>query len=106
MTKPSLAVVWSPEAETDLIDIWHYGASEHSPGDADQHLREIHTACARLADWPNSGRARPEVARGLRSVSLPPHVVFYRVTSSAIEVVRVLHGRRDVEAIFAEDDER
>jgi toxin ParE1/3/4 len=41
--------------------------------------------------------------RGLRSVAVEPHVIFYRVTRSAVEIVRVLHGRRDVEAVFAEE---
>lgn len=102
MTKPELAIVWSPEAETDLIGIWLYGAQVHSPADADRHLRAIDAACRRLVNWPQSGRARPEIARGLRSVPVAPHVVFYRVTSSAVEIVRVLHARRDVDAIFSE----
>jgi toxin ParE1/3/4 len=103
MTKPELAIVWSPEAETDLIDIWLYGAQEHSPAAADRRLRAIDKACRRLMNWPHSGLARPEIARGLRSLSVAPHVVFYRVTSSAVEIVRILHARRDVDAVFTED---
>ena len=103
MIKPELAIIWSREAETDLIDIWLYGAQEHSPGAADRHLRAIDTACKRLVNWPHSGRAHSEIAHGLRSVSVTPHVVFYRVTSAAVEIVRVLHARRDVNAIFTED---
>jgi toxin ParE1/3/4 len=83
--------------------MWLYGAQEHSPAAADRRLRAIDKACRRLMNWPRSGRARSEIARGLRSVSVAPHVVFYRVTSSAVEIVRVLHARRDVDAIFTED---
>lgn len=104
MTKPSLALVWSPQAEADLIEIWRYGAAGTSPDAADFHLRELYAVCARLADWPNSGPARAEIAPGLRSVLVSPHVVFYRVTSTSVQVVRVLHGRRDLDAIFDEHD--
>jgi plasmid stabilization system protein ParE len=31
------------------------------------------------------------------------YVIFYRVTDHAIEIVRVLHGRRDLAAIFKTD---
>jgi plasmid stabilization system protein ParE len=35
-------------------------------------------------------------------VPVHPYVVFYRVRNDGIEIVRVLHGRRDVASIFAE----
>lgn len=105
MAKTDIVVLWSPEAESDLVEIWEYGAAATSPEDADRHLRQIHAACLRLADWPQSGRSRGEIAPDLRSLAAPPHVVFYRVTKSAVEIVRVLRGRRDLDALFAEDSE-
>ena len=53
----------------------------------------------RLAEWPEMGRARPELAPGLRSFVVARYLVYYRVTRDAVEVVRVLHGRRDVDAM-------
>jgi plasmid stabilization system protein ParE len=40
---------------------------------------------------------------GLRSVSVSRYVVFYRVTKIAVEIVRVLDERRDVDAIFSDE---
>jgi plasmid stabilization system protein ParE len=37
----------------------------------------------------------------MRSVLAFPYVVFYRVGNDAIEIIRVLHGRRDIASIFA-----
>ncbi len=105
MAKAEFAVLWSPEAESDLIEIWLYGATENAPHHADQHLREIHAACLKLADWPNAGRARPEITPDLRCIVVPPHVVFYRVTKTTVEIVRVLHGRRDLDTLFPDDEE-
>jgi toxin ParE1/3/4 len=96
-------LVWSPEAEQDLFDIWSYLAREASPDIADKQLRTIDRACANLIEWPQSGRARDELAPEIRSVVAVPYVVFHRVTVSAIQIARVLHGRRDIDAIFADD---
>jgi toxin ParE1/3/4 len=59
-------------------------------------------ACLALGGWPEYGKARDDVRRGLRSVSVSRYVVFYRVTKTAIEIVRVLDERRDVDVIFQE----
>jgi plasmid stabilization system protein ParE len=40
----------------------------------------------------------------MRSILANPYVVFYRINADCIEIVRVLHGRRDVESIFEDTD--
>jgi toxin ParE1/3/4 len=69
---------------------------------ADRIVREIGEACLLLEDAPLGGRARNEVRPGLRSIASSPHVIFYRVTNDAAEIVRVLDGRRDLDEIFAQ----
>jgi plasmid stabilization system protein ParE len=44
--------------------------------------------------------ARDDVMPGLRAVLVHPYTVFYRVTDSTVEIVRVLHERRDFSAVF------
>jgi toxin ParE1/3/4 len=48
------------------------------------------------------GRAREELASELRSFPVRRYVVFYRPLVDGIEVVRVLHGARDVTEIAEE----
>ena len=91
---------WSPEAEQDLFDIWDYIWSAASAAVADKRLREIHHVCWLLGRSSELGKARDDVRAGLRSIPVDRHVVFYRITKEAIEIVRVLDERRDVEAIF------
>jgi plasmid stabilization system protein ParE len=43
---------------------------------------------------------RDELLAGIRSVSVKPYVIFYRVQPDAVEIFRVLHDRRDVAAIL------
>jgi toxin ParE1/3/4 len=98
-------VIWSLEAEQDLFDIWAYLAAEASARTAEKYLRDIDRACQRIRIRPLSGRSRNEVMPGLRSVLVPPYVVFYRVTDFTVGIVRVVHGRRDLDALFADDTE-
>jgi toxin ParE1/3/4 len=98
-------LLWSAPAENDLLEIRAYLASEASPNVADEQLRRIHTACETLKDWPFAGRSRREFRHDLRSLSVKPYIVFYRVLGQACEVVRVLHGHRDLDAIFPGPDE-
>lgn len=97
-------LILSPEADQDLIDIWGHLARGASPGIADEQLRRIDRSAERLLDHPFSAQARDELAPGIRSLPVHPYMLFFRVTSDAIEIVRVLHGSRDVEAIFRDED--
>ena len=94
-------LVWSPEAEDDLLLIWRYGADEWSADVADSHEHTLWHACYRLIENPELGRPRDELIRGLRSMVIDPHVVFYRTSGAAIEIVRVVHHREDIETIFS-----
>src|SRR5690349_19907637 len=91
MASPSREIEWSRESESDLFRIWSYLAREASPDIADRHLRGIRDACTNLRDFPLSGRPRNELAAGLRSFVATPYVVFYRLASNAIVIIRALH---------------
>ena len=57
-----------------------------------------------LASTPGMGRTRDEIAEGLRSFPVGRYVIFYRTIPEGVEIVRVLHGSRDVDALFQPDD--
>ena len=46
------------------------------------------------------GRAREELAPGLRSRRLGRYVIFYEVVPDDVASVRVLHGARDLGPLF------
>ncbi len=52
-----------------------------------------------IAENPKMGRRRDELERGLRSIPLGHYVIFYAV-ADGIDVLRVLHNRRDIEDTF------
>ena len=100
MSEPEFQLVWSPEAEADLLSIWRWGASHFSPETADTHLRDIQRAAAHLIEFPEAGAARDQIIPDIRSIVVYPTVVFYRIGNASIEIVRVVDGRRNLAAFF------
>jgi len=95
-------ITWSPEARSDLSEIWNYYANAAGRQTANKIAREIDQACSLLRRYPLAGRARDEMRPGFRSIAAAPHIVFYRVRNGVAEIVRVLDGRRDLDSIFAD----
>ncbi len=56
----------------------------------------------RIADNPLGYRERPELAPGLRSCAHGNYVIFDALPD-VVEVVRVLHGARDLPIVLSED---
>ncbi len=50
----------------------------------------------RLADNPLMGPARPDIAPEFRYHPVGNYLLLYRIVSGGIEVVRVVHGARDL----------
>ncbi len=98
--RPSLARLrFRPLAEGDLDSIYDYIARDN-PERAWSFVLELHEKCELLADHADAGVRRDELAKGLRSFPVGRYVIFYRQESGGIEVVRVLHGSRDVSKLF------
>jgi toxin ParE1/3/4 len=91
-------------AERDLDDIWLHIASDN-PQAADQLIDALVAQARLVATQPNMGRARPELAPEIRSFVEKNYILFYRPVSNGIELVRVLHGARDLNMIFQSDDD-
>ncbi len=96
----TLRVDYGPQARTDLLDIYHYIHADNPPA-ARRVVEKINTTCeATLADNPFIGRPRDALQPDLRSFPVRPYIIFYRTTEHTIDIIRVLHGARDIDAIF------
>ncbi len=89
-------------ASNDLAEIWDYIADD-SETQADLFIDLIDRKLQLLAEKPNLGRSRGELAENMRSFPIGRYVIFYIVMPSCIQVVRVLHGSRDLAPIFETD---
>jgi toxin ParE1/3/4 len=95
-------IVRTRQADADLLEIWLYFAQE-SLDRADDLLTKLEEGYQILKDYPFAGRSRNELVPELRSLTVGNYQVFYRVVQQRVEILRILHGARDIERIFAEE---
>ena len=102
------AIKKRPQVIRDLIDLATYIA-EDSLDVSDRFLIAAETtfkqlaktpAMGKLTDFPHPNLAdiRQQSIKGLRK-----YLIFYRITESEIDILRVIHGARDIVTILDED---
>jgi toxin ParE1/3/4 len=96
-------IIKLPRAKSDLVEIWDYIADD-SEARADAFVDMIDQKFLTLASNPGIGRPRDELAEDLRSFAVGRYVIFYRPIPEGVEIVRVLHGSRDIDVLFHRDD--
>lgn len=93
----------TPDAIDDLDAIWLY-IYKDNPSAADAVEDEIRSACAMLAEGPLRGHQRKDISKlPVRFWTLPRYpnyMIVYRPDSKPLEIIRVLHGRRDVKRLL------
>ena len=90
-------------AEDDLLGLWlHIAADDQDT--ATRILQSIDAKCRFLAANAKAGPARPDIAPDMRYAVVGSYLVLYREIPGGIEVVRVLHGARNLEALFGPAD--
>ena len=94
----------APAAKLDILEIWNYYAVE--VGDAvlaDRMRDEIFAGIRAAARKPGIGHLRRDLAdEPLRFWRVRKYLIIYRSEAKPIQVVRVLHGARDVQAVLGE----
>ena len=91
---------YTHSAETDLLELW-LAIAEDNPVAADESLDSIQSTVSLLETQPGMGRARPELADGLRSFpTRTPYIIFYVTGEDGLLIVRVLHHARDIDTEY------
>jgi toxin ParE1/3/4 len=90
---------FTDQAIADLEGIHDYIA-RNSPAAAARLVALIRERCFLLAENPMMGRSRPELAPDLRSFPVGSYIIFYRPLTNGIQVIHVVSGARDIEALF------
>jgi antitoxin ParD1/3/4 len=95
----------TPLAKSDIFQIWSYIADDNVRI-ADRVEQAIYDACMFLAEAPLRGHFRPDITRRpLRFWTLtryPNYTVVYRPETVPLQVVAVLHGKRNLQRILKE----
>jgi toxin ParE1/3/4 len=89
--------VLSNRAREDLREIWSYTADRWGISQADRYALGLHRAIETVANDPDRARSCDHIRAGYRKYSAGAHVLFFRIITEGIEVVRILHQRMDFE---------
>lgn len=92
-------IIYSAPARNDLLEIWDY-IKDDSESAADSFINRIKDTLSRLATAPELGRPRTELHPEFRSMPVSSYVVFYRALPETVEVIRIVHGARDLSEVF------
>jgi plasmid stabilization system protein ParE len=102
-------VVLTPRAIDDLDEIWTYIAADN-PERANRVESEIFASFQSLARYPLLGSRRREITplpvRFWVVTQFPNHVVVYRPETEPLQVIAVLHARRDIGRILLERERK
>ena len=90
------ALGFSPAAAADIVAIWDFSADRWGPDQADRYTDEIRDSCLALAGGRARGQA-VDLRPGYLKYRTGSHVIYYRDRGERLEVIRVLHGRMDVD---------
>ena len=94
---------FTPQATEDLDAIWCFIAEDNRDA-ADRVEMEIVATCRRLAKYPLMGARRQDITPlAVRLWTLPKFsnfVIVYRPDTAPLQVVAVLHGKRDLKKIM------
>jgi toxin ParE1/3/4 len=107
----SRQIAWSQEARADVLRDAYYLADAANLTTSDRFLEAVEKAYKQLAVMPGLGVLRDYGNPALTGMRVwpvpkfPKYLIFYRATDETLEIIRVLHGARDLDAIFAPPSE-
>lgn len=95
-----MIVVLTEEAKADLEHIGDYIAADN-PTRADTFVWELTARCAALADIPRAFPLLPRYEHmGVRRRPYGEYLIFYRIGAQSIDVLHILNGAQNYEAIL------
>lgn len=96
----------SVQAEADLLDHYAYIGRDR-PSAAERFFNAFEDGCERTASHPLIGTACSELAPHLTAIRRWPspgfsnYLLFYREHGGRIEILRLVHGARDLDEALA-----
>lgn len=98
-------VVFAPEAEGQLDEMFRYIAGRATAQVAEHYVGQVIDYCEGLAEYPIRGTARDDIRPGLRTTSYRKRtVIAFAVVEDLVLIVGVFHGGRDYESALGLED--
>jgi toxin ParE1/3/4 len=95
------SVIFAPEAEDDLIELYDYIAMQDGSNRAFDYTERIRLFCIGLASFPGRAARRDDLRPGLRTVGFERRVtIAFHVTPGLVVIDRISYGGRNVETLL------
>jgi plasmid stabilization system protein ParE len=92
-------VVFAPEAEEQLIELYRYIEENASAEIALRYTGAVVERCENLATLPERGTPRDDIRPGLRTTTYKRRtVIAYIVETDQVSVIGLFHGGQDYES--------
>lgn len=92
-------VVFSPEAQADLLALYEYVAEQSSAAVAIGYIARIEAYCLGFDLGAERGSQRDDIRPGLRTVGFERRItIAFHVDARTVTIHRVLYGGRNVES--------
>lgn len=85
----------TPAAERDLEAIWNHTLRQWGAEQANRYIDILAAAFAELAQSPKTVPGCDQIRPGYRRRSVERHMIYFRITTYGIAVIRILHDRMD-----------
>jgi plasmid stabilization system protein ParE len=101
----SYTVIFAPEAEAQLLELYEYIAAKASPEIAARFTDGIVTYCESLCTFPTRGNQRDDVRPGLRVTHYRKRVaIAFNVEDERVNIIGIFYGGREYEAALLEEE--
>lgn len=99
-------VVFTPEAQTQLMALYQYIATAASPNIANNYTSSLVAYCESLQHFPHRGTLRDDIRPGLRITNYKGKTsIAFAVNECLVSILGIYHGGRDYEAILTDEQE-
>lgn len=98
-------VIFSPEAQEQLAELYRYIAVAASHNVAAQYTEAIVSYCESLRMFPLRGTQRDDVRPGLRITNYKKRtIIAFDVHGEMVSIIGIFYGGQDYETILHDDD--
>ena len=97
-------IIFTPEAEEQLLSLYRYIAAAASPEIAERYTSSIVAYCESLQDFPLRGTRRDDVRPGLRITNYKKRaVIAFAVEAAQVSIIGIFYGGQDYETVLQFD---
>jgi toxin ParE1/3/4 len=99
-------VIFTPEAQEQLIALYRYIAAASSPEVAERYTNAIIADCENLQNFPHRGTCRGDIRPGLQITHYKKRtVIAFAVDTELVSIIGVFYGGQNYEALLQSDSD-